>query len=71
MKRAEATQKEALEHLLGLGSVCDTQRVITTLGDAGHQVDEKRARQLFRDLATAGSLAKTQDRPVQYRTTGE
>ncbi|MCA1223557.1 hypothetical protein [Streptomyces sp. 8L] len=57
-----------------LGGLWDTQRAVTALHDTGHgqgdqRQQEKRARKAMRDLAQTGLLVKTQDRPVQYRTT--
>ncbi|MFD8609370.1 hypothetical protein [Streptomyces sp. NPDC059631] len=69
-RKGDATQRQALEQSVRtLGGTWDPQRAVTALADAGHTAEEKRARQILRDLAASGLLAKTQDRPVRYRAT--
>ncbi|MFB7555978.1 hypothetical protein [Streptomyces brevispora] len=71
-RKQGATQVQALEQSVrALGGLWDPQRAVTVLADVNHQVDEKRTRQILRDLAEAGLLTKIQDRPVQYRAIDE
>ncbi|MGW7283921.1 hypothetical protein ACWGH4_00220 [Streptomyces sp. NPDC054847] len=46
-----------------------TVLAVAALRDAGHEVTDKRARQILRDLAAAGLLEKTDPGSATYRTT--
>ncbi|MFE2279553.1 hypothetical protein ACFXAE_20415 [Streptomyces sp. NPDC059454] len=50
------------------GGHWDTERGLRALRDAGHGPQEKRTRQILRDLASEGLLVKVADRPVRYST---
>lgn len=57
--RQRMTQKDVLEDAVrahGVGGTWDTRRAVTSLAAAGHEVADKRARQILRDLAEAGVL---------------
>ncbi|MFG2472272.1 hypothetical protein ACGFXB_43515 [Streptomyces canus] len=67
------TQRQALERSIrSLGGTWDTSRAVTTLRDAGYgegdrRQQEKRARQVLRDLADAGVIVKTAPDSATYR----
>lgn len=64
------TQKQALnQSVRALGGEWDPQRTVTVLADAGHEVTDKRARQLLRDLAAAQVITKVDPNTATYRTT--
>ncbi|MFD7867972.1 hypothetical protein [Streptomyces sp. NPDC059783] len=66
------TQKQALQQSVhAVGGEWDPQRVVTVLADAGHEVTDKRARQLLRDLAAAHVITKTDPNTATYRTARE
>ncbi|QNP67848.1 hypothetical protein [Streptomyces genisteinicus] len=73
--RQRMTQRATLEDAVrGSGDgTWDTGRAVTTLTEAGHQVTDKRARQILRALAAAGLLLRT-DAPggrAVYRRSAE
>ncbi|MCH0539770.1 hypothetical protein I3F58_09380 [Streptomyces sp. MUM 203J] len=60
------------EAIRALGGTWGAERALAALFGAGYRpVDaaagEKRARQVLRDLAEAGVVVKTNERPVEYR----
>jgi hypothetical protein len=65
-----ATQKQVLESAVRtFGGEWNTGLAVAALRDAGHEVTDKRARQILRDLAAAGLLEKTDPGSATYRTT--
>lgn len=58
--RQRTSQREALEDAVraDTAGAWDTRRAVTALAAAGHPVADKRARQLLRDLAATGLLAR-------------
>ncbi|MFJ5557380.1 hypothetical protein ACIQCD_08145 [Streptomyces sp. NPDC093250] len=48
------------------GGHWDTERALRTLRDAGHDPQDKRTRQILRDLASEDVLVKVEDWPVRY-----
>ncbi|MGX4688712.1 hypothetical protein [Streptomyces sp. JNUCC 63] len=71
------TQRETLEKSIrSLGGTWDTWRAVTALRDAGYGdgdrlQQEKRARQILRDLAAAGLIVKTDPDNAVYRPVEE
>ncbi|MEE1769270.1 hypothetical protein PUR34_14195 [Streptomyces sp. JV185] len=64
------TQTDALEKAVrSLKGTWDTRRVVSVLAEAGHEVSDKRARQILRDLAAAGLLTKTDPGRAVYDAT--
>jgi antitoxin (DNA-binding transcriptional repressor) of toxin-antitoxin stability system len=51
------------------GGTWDAARTVTTLGLAGHGVDDKRARAVLRRIATTGLLTRTSQTRAIYDTT--
>ncbi|MFF1444097.1 hypothetical protein [Streptomyces sp. NPDC058295] len=51
------------------GGVWDATRTVTTLGLAGHGVDDKRARAVLRRIAATGILTRTSQTRAIYETT--
>ncbi|MER5833775.1 hypothetical protein ABT116_23685 [Streptomyces sp. NPDC002130] len=61
------SQRAALEQAVRTyGGYWDTERSLRTLRDAGHDPQDKRTRQILRDLAQEGVLTKVEDWPVRY-----
>ncbi|GAA3778107.1 hypothetical protein ACFQ0G_00020 [Streptomyces chiangmaiensis] len=52
-----------------LGDIGDTARAVTTLRAAVHDVTDKRARQVLRDIAATGLIVKADPDRAIYRTT--
>lgn len=65
MTQTAALESAVREHR----GVWDTRRSVSTLAEAGHDVTDKRARQILRDLAAAGLLKKTDPDRAIYDTT--
>lgn len=67
------TQRQALEQSIrALGGTWDTWRAVTALRDAGYsegdrRQQEKRARQVLRDIAETGLIVKTDPDSATYR----
>ncbi|GHD45991.1 hypothetical protein GCM10010317_021120 [Streptomyces mirabilis] len=67
------TQRQALEQSIrSLGGTWDTGRAVTALRDAGYgegdrRQQEKRARQVLRDIAEAGLIVKADPDSATYR----
>ena len=63
-----STQRADLEKAVRTYRGCwDTERGLRALRDAGHDPQDKRTRQILRDLASEGLLVKVEDWPVRYR----
>ncbi|MBG7696572.1 hypothetical protein HCJ76_00225 [Streptomyces sp. MC1] len=63
------THQQHLERSIRtLGDIWDTTRAVTTLRAAGHEVTDKRARQVLRDIAATGLIVKTDPVRAVYRT---
>jgi hypothetical protein len=64
------SQREALEKSVrSTGGAWDVPRAVSALASTGTEVEEKRARQLLRDLAEAGLLVKTDPDRAVYEVT--
>ncbi|MEU2738922.1 hypothetical protein ABZ656_27025 [Streptomyces sp. NPDC007095] len=67
------TQRQALEQSIrSLGGAWDTWRAVTALRDAGYgsgerRQQEKRARQVLRDIAETGLIVKADPGSATYR----
>lgn len=67
---AERTQRQELRQAItSLGGSWNTHRAVTVLRDAGYPVEDKRARQILRDLAEDGIIVKVDPDSATYRTT--
>jgi hypothetical protein len=65
----DSSQRADLEKAVRTyGGHWDTERGLRALRDAGHDPQDKRTRQILRDLASEGLLVKVEDWPVRYRT---
>ncbi|WP_405785239.1 hypothetical protein OG512_48170 [Streptomyces sp. NBC_01378] len=63
------THQQHLEKSIrALGGIWDTTRAVTTLRAAGHEVADKRARQVLRDIAATGLIVKADPGRAIYRT---
>ncbi|MFC8423444.1 hypothetical protein ACFUN7_21670 [Streptomyces sp. NPDC057236] len=68
MTGPDSSQRADLEKAVRTyGGHWDTERGLRALRDAGHDPQDKRTRQILRDLASEGLLVKVEDRPVRYR----
>lgn len=71
------TQRQALEQAIrALGGTWDMWRAVTALRDAGYdegdrRQQEKRARQVLRDIAETGLIVKTDPDSATYRLAGQ
>jgi hypothetical protein len=64
----DSSQRADLEKAVRTyGGHWDTERGLRALRDAGHDPQDKRTRQILRDLASEGLLVKVEDWPVGYR----
>ncbi|MCX4570332.1 hypothetical protein ACFYMR_06620 [Streptomyces albogriseolus] len=69
MTEPAGSQRADLERAVRTyGGLWDTERGLRALRDAGHDPQDKRTRQILRDLASDGLLVKVEDQPVRYRT---
>lgn len=67
-----ASQKDCLaETISAEGGEWDAQRSVAALHEIGHAVDEKRARQILRDLAADGILHRIDTDRAVYRPTDD
>ncbi|MFP8883190.1 hypothetical protein [Streptomyces mangrovi] len=72
MSSRPAHAESLTEAIQALGGTWNAERALTALFGAGYRPadvasGEKRARQVLRDLADAGVVVKTGERPVEYR----
>ncbi|MER6624665.1 MULTISPECIES: hypothetical protein [unclassified Streptomyces] len=68
MTGPDSSQRADLEKAVRTyGGHWDTERGLRALRDAGHDPQDKRTRQILRDLASEGLLVKVEDWPVGYR----
>ncbi len=64
-------QKSLARAVRSLGGEWDTRRAVTALRDAGHQVDDKRAREMMRRLRDSGLLVRVDPVRARYRAVGD
>jgi hypothetical protein len=63
-----ASQKDCLaEEISSEGGEWDAQRAVAALHEIGHTIDEKRARQILRDLAAEGLVQRVDADRAVYR----
>lgn len=68
MTGPDSSQRADLEKAVRTyGGHWDTEHGLRALRDAGHDPQDKRTRQILRDLASEGLLVKVEDWPVGYR----
>lgn len=68
---ARSRRRSPSDPITGEGGEWDAQRSVAALHEIGHAVDEKRARQILRDLAADGILQRLDTDRAVYRPTDD